>query len=326
MQKTLLDKDREIYKYTLENDYLRIDILNYGGIIQKIFCPDVNQKWDNVVLGYEDFEGYIENPFYLGCIAGRVAGRTESFTINGVEYPLPKNTPHHLHGGFQGLDKRVWTEEAFTNDTLVLSYTSPHMEEGYPAELHIKLKYMLIRHSLYWSIQAISDRDTAFNPTNHSYFDLSGGANLGTEQFLQIKSDYIMELDDTMMPTGRLLSVEGTPFDFRESKKISRDIEFPHPQLKLADGYDHPFIIDNHEPIVLKDEVSRRKLSIATNQHACVFYSGNFLKDPFTRRAAICLETQAPSNGINIPEYRDLVLLKAKTPYIQENVWTFSTY
>ncbi len=316
--------NQTVYKYTIQNDKLCVCLLNYGGIIQHISYPDINNHWDNVVLNYEEFESYKENPFYFGCVVGRIAGRTSPFTINDKTYTLPKNNHHHLHGGFRGLDKRLWTEISFSDDTIILTYHSPHLEEGYPGDLDITLKYQLVENSLHWSVQAISSEDTAFNVTNHSYFNLSGGKTSGINQTLQINSDSFMELDSTMLPTGKLIPVEGTPFDFRKLKNISQDIENSHPQIDIGQGYDHPFIIDNSMPIILRDDISHRELNITTNQNACVFYSGNFLD--FDRRSAICLETQAPSNGINIPEYRDLVLLKQAQSYKHENIWTFSTF
>ncbi len=323
---------QDIFKYTLQNDHISISILNYGGIIQHLMCPDKYGQMDNVVLSYDDFESYKENPSYFGCMIGRCAGRTESFKLNDIDYELTKNKGIHMHGGEAGFDKKIWEEELHTEDTLILSYESKDMEECYPGTVKVTVTYRINRNSLHTGIKAVSDQETVINVTNHSYFNLSGCQLSGTEQILKINSDYIMELDEHLLPTGKIISVQGTPFDFREGKKINKDINKDHPQLKLCGGYDHPFVM-NGKSIVLQDEVSRREMTITTNQSVCILYSGNHLSpQPLSKgilcqkHLGICLETQAPPNGVNIPVYKNLVVLKAKQNYSQENTWTFSLY
>ncbi|MGL5955522.1 MAG: aldose epimerase family protein [Brevinema sp.] len=337
MKKQIFDQQEGIYKYTMENSNLRVSILNYGGIVQEILCPDIQNVWENIVLGYDHFHSYQSNIPYFGCIVGRTAGRIPNgiFQLEGKEYHLATNSSNnHLHGGLSGLDKRLWQEEEFTDSRLVLSYTSPHKEENYPGNVNILLTYQLIENALEWSIEATTDQTTILNLTNHSYFNLSAGKSLGIDQLLQLDSNLFFELNDNLIPTGELLSPHQTPFDFRSFKAIKQDLYAQDIQLKTAGGYDHCFLL-NDNPILLRDESSRRQLTIHTNQLSCVFYSGNFLTDIMPhlshnlscrQHIGICLETQAPPNSINMPKYRDLVILDPEEIYRHENIWSFSTY
>ncbi len=320
---------QDIFKYTLQNDRLSLSILNYGGIIQHLMCPDKYGQKNNIVLSYDDFESYVSNPFYFGCMLGRCAGRTESFTLNNEEYILKKNSDtHHIHGGDEGFHKQIWDAETFNDDTLVLSYYSPHLEGGYPGNIKIDVTYRIKDNAIHTRIKAFSDQETVINIGNYNYFNLSGHSLLGTEQVLKINSDYIIETGENQLPTGKILSVQDTPFDFRKGKKINADMH----KIKDSSGYDHTFLI-NGGPIVLQDEISRRELSIETNQPSCAVYTGNHLTDASISKGlkcrkhlGVCLSTQAPQNSVNIPVYKNLVTLKAKQNYIQENTWTFSVY
>ncbi|MGL4676149.1 MAG: aldose epimerase family protein [Brevinema sp.] len=337
IKKEIFDQQESVYKYTIQNSNLSVSVLNYGGIIQEILYPNIHNVWENVVLGYDNFHSYQSNIPYFGCITGRSAGRIPDgiFQLEGQEYHLATNaSSNHLHGGFSGLDKRLWHEEEFTNSRLVLSYYSPDKEENYPGNIKIFLTYQLKDNALEWYIKATTDQTTILNLTNHSYFNLSAGKSLGTKQLLQLDSDAFFELNTNMIPTEKLLSTQQNPFDFSSFKEIQQDLHTKDIQLQIAGGYDHCFLLNN-SPILLRDKLSRRQLAIQSNQKACVFYSGNFLTNTMPpishnqfcqQHLGICLETQAPPNSINMPKYRDLVILHPKDIYQHKNTWTFSIY
>ena len=327
-----------IHKYTLKNDFLSVSILNYGCIIQEILMSDSLGTIDNIVLGYDNIENYEENLPHFGAVIGRTAGRIEDgiFTLDDKKYQLHTNpSGTHLHGGREGLDKKIWKEEKFTDTRLVLSYISEDLEENYPGIVKFVLTYHLENNQLHWSVNAKTNKKTIINLTNHSYFNLSGLKNSGISQELMIASDYFFELKESLIPTGVLLPVTNTPFDFRISKAIKKDIHQSNEQLRIGGGYDHPFLLDakSPTPIILKDPTSGRKLEIKTDQSTCVFYSGNFLDEKVgivnaqkigEKHLGICLETQNPPNAINMEDYKNYVIISPEEEYIHKNTWIFS--
>ncbi|PRX20687.1 aldose 1-epimerase [Orenia metallireducens] len=325
----------EVIEYILKNEKLQVNVLNYGGIITKIYAPDKNGKMENVVLGYDNLEDYLTKSPYFGAIIGRHAGRISNaeFKLNGEVYQLAANeNENNLHGG-TGLDKRIWEVTELENG-LELSYFSPHLEEGFPADVEFVVRYLLVGDTLEIEYQARPDRETIINLTNHSYFNLSGEAKTDIlNHELMIKSEKFLVLDEQSMPTGEIREVEGTPFDFREFKEVGQEIAADYQQLKFTGGYDHPYVLEEGEnSVTLKDKESGRVLSVSTDQPVLVFYAGNQIKredqgvlnsgQEARKHLALCLETQDYPDAINV----DSLATKTYTPekiYTAKSIYSF---
>lgn len=315
------------FTFTTEKG-MTMKCINYGCIITDLMVPDRNGKQDNVVLGFDTLEDYIEHSPYFGAIVGRIAGRIAGgrFTLGGETYQLPKNQSENtLHGGLKGFDKVVWDYELVERESAAgveFTYISPDGEEGFPGELHVKTTYLLDENgSLEISYEAHSDQDTIINLTNHSYFNLSGDLNKKIlDHTLQLKSSSFLELGEDLIPTGERIPVDGTPFDFRKEAPVSQGVTRGISQNKIAGGgYDHPFCLDGHfeEEIVLEDRESGRKLVVETDQPAVVIYTCNQYDGDYSIRGvkphdhmAICLETQKYPDAINQPNFPSIVLKK----------------
>lgn len=242
-------QNKEILRFTLRNkNEMQVQLLNYGGIISSIKMPDKNGIVSEVTLGFNDVATYISDKYlahypYFGCIAGRYANRIggASFRLNDQVYHVSKNAGNNcLHGGYQGFDKKIWDAEAFgsaSSSGVVLKYFSPHLEEGFPGNLHVKAVINLTaKNALCIHFEAVSDHDTPLNLTNHCYFNFNGCVDDVLNHELQIDSSKIVETRQ-LIPTGKLLDVVGTAFDFRSAKKIGRDFKL------LSEGYDNSFVI-----------------------------------------------------------------------------------
>ena len=300
--------------YTLTNPSgIEVRALTYGAILQSIRVPDRDGHADDVVLGYNSLAGYLRNAPYFGAVVGRYASRIAqgTFTLDGRSYRLATNNgPHHLHGGVTGFDKVVWKAEPVQGDSgvaVALAYTSPDGEEGYPGTVAVRVTYTLTdRNELLVDYQASTDRPTPMNLSQHSYFNLAGAGTrdvLGHE--LEINADRFTPLDATLIPTGVIAPVAGTPFDFRRSTPLGARIEQDDPQLNNADGYDHNFVL-NRAGSGLSfaaraiDPTTGRTLEIRTTEPGLQLYSGNFLDGTITgkgghvygRRSGLALETQ----------------------------------
>lgn len=335
----ILPKGDEVYKYTMKNSSgFRVGILNYGATIAEIFTPDREGKLENVVLGYENLEGWIENPAYLGSVVGRVAGRISngSFSLKGETYELDKNNgENNIHGGLEGVSRKIW-DVSETEKGLTFFYRSRHMESGFPGEVEFQVKYSITEeNSLEIEYRGCPDRETLINMTNHSYFNLSGDMKSGGEKhLLKIDSDYICEIDEEILPTGKKLHVENMNFDFRRGKLIEeglKNLENDH-NMKIAKGYDHPFILNPGKPeITLFSPESGRRLNIETDQRVVVFYSGNYLEGIPTlagnkkarNNLGICLETQDYPDAVNRAEF-PLETYSPEKYYKSKNIWKFS--
>lgn len=329
-------KDNEdVFKYILKNEFLEIGIINYGGIITEVLMGDKNNKKSNVVLGFDNIEDYEKNTPYFGCITGRNAGRITKglFNLNNIQYKLDVNNgENHLHGGVNGLNRRVWKAEQIDNK-LKLSYFSPHGEEGYPGNINFEVTYTLIDNELTIDYLGVTDRDTIINLTNHTYFNLSGDVSQGVlNHELFINSDEYAELDESSALTGKFISVENTPLDFRTVKTIGRDIDKEFKDLILANGYDHPFILNKDKKIEMlaKEYLTGRVLEIETDQKVVVFYSGNYLGSEGVlssgkesiRRGGFCLETQDLPNYINMDNW-DKSIYTTEKPYMGKTIYRF---
>ncbi|MEX2601294.1 MAG: aldose epimerase family protein [Balneolaceae bacterium] len=317
-----LEDGRQADLYTLRNSNgVEVDITNYGGIITSIRVPDREGQSANVVLGFDNLEGYLDEHPYFGAIIGRYANRISDarFVVDGQEYLLAANNgDNHLHGGIRGFDKVLWGAETGMDGSLTLTYRSEDGEEGYPGNLDVEVVYSLTNENeLVIDYSAETDRATPVNLTNHSYFNLSGdtsGDILG--HTLEIDADSYTQVDEELIPTGELLPVEGTPFDFREPFRIGERIG------DVPGGYDHNFVL-NGEPSALPrligslyDPESGRKMDVLTTEPGVQFYSGNFLDGTIRdgagnligKHAGLCLETQHFPDSPNRPEFPPVIL------------------
>ncbi|PFP31365.1 galactose-1-epimerase [Bacillus sp. AFS073361] len=323
-----------ITTFTMVNDQgMEVSTIDYGCTITRIVVPDRNGTLENVVLGFDTIEEYQQHSPYFGAVVGRHAGRIANaeFTLEGTTYHLAKNNnDNHLHGGIKGLDKVIWNTEVVEEKdslTLVFTYLSKDGEEGYPGNLKMKISYTLNNdNELQISYEGVSDQKTVVNVTNHSYFNLSGNLKRDVlNHKLTLKSNRFLELDEELIPTGEILPVENTSFDFRSGRKIIEGTDTNDSQNIIAgNGYDHPFLLtDNHnKEIYLFDDESGRGLIIETNQPAVVLYTGNQLADDFSIRGinsrkylGLCLETQGLPDSLNHPHFPSAILEKDQGYY-----------
>ncbi|HEV2320381.1 MAG TPA: aldose epimerase family protein [Verrucomicrobiae bacterium] len=318
--------------YTLQNDNgMVVRILTYGGIIQTVKVPDKNGQMGDVALGYDTLDGYLTNSPYFGALIGRYGNRIAKghFTLDGKEYTLfTNNVPNSLHGGRIGFDKRVWTVDKADvgrrGPELVLSYTSPDGEENYPGTLQVTATYTLLdnENTLRLRFRATTDKDTIVNLTGHSYFNLAGqGQGTILDQIVYIDADNYTPVDSTLIPTGEIAPVAGTPFDFRTPTAIGARINEDNEQLKFAGGYDQNFVM-NHPAGKLgldarvTDPKSGRVLEIDSTSPGLQFYSGNFLDGTivgkggaiYLHRGAFAMEPQHYPDSPNHPNFPSTVL------------------
>ena len=320
----------KIEQYTLTNAKgMKMEVITLGGIITSLTAPDKDGKFEDIVLGYKDKEEYFKgNPYFFGAIIGRYGNRIAKgkFTLDGKAYQLPiNNEPNSLHGG-KGFDKRVWTAEEVAGapyPTLKLSYTAKDGEEGYPGNLKTIVTYTLTDdNALEISYEAETDKKTVINLTQHSYFNLSGDfSKLITDHELTLKADKFLPVDATLIPTGELKAVAGTPFDFTTAKEIGKDINAADDQLKKGGGYDHCWIFTDaaktlREVASVYHKASGRYMEVYTDQPAVQFYSGNFIDGTkasktggnYQKRSGLCLETQHYPDAPNQPKFPSTVL------------------
>ena len=328
--------------YTLKNNNgVTLKLTNDGASIVQILVPDKEGNFDDVVLGYRTIEGYINDNMYQGCIVGRYANRIHEgkFELDGKVYDLSiNNMGNTLHGGPGGLHTKFWKGEKEGN-SVEFTYTSPHMEEGYPGELSISVVYTLTDdNEMIIDYTAKTDRPTFVNLSNHMYVNLLGEAKGDIlDHELQIFADYITPVDSTLIPTGEIREVKGTPFDFREPHKIGESINADNTQLKYGKGYDHNWVLameDREEPrpaVKLYEPQTGRMLEIATSEPGIQFYSGNFMDgtvegkngNMYDFRHALALEPQHFPDSPNHDNFPTTLLLPEET-YKQITVYTFS--
>ncbi len=333
--------------YTLKNESgMTVRVTNYGAIVTSIIVPDRNGKQADVALGYDRVEDYInavDKP-YFGAVVGRYGNRIAKgeFTLDGETYSLLKNNgENHLHGGAIGFDKVVWTvDEYVEGQALTLSYLAKDKEEGYPGNLQLKITYTLADdNSLVVDYHATTDRATPVNVTQHTYFNLKGeGQGTILDHQLMLNAKKFTPVDESLIPTGEMPTVAGTPFDFTTPKAIGRDIGQQNEQLVFGLGYDHNWILDTdgqegelslaakvHEPS------SGRVMEIYTTEPGIQFYCGNFLDGrlrgksgkPYVHRGGFCLETQHFPDSPNQPNFPSTILKPGET-YDSKTVFKFS--
>lgn len=300
---------RSVTAYTVSNAAgASVTVLDYGATIQALTVPNGLGGLTDVVLGYDSAAAYESSDGYLGAAIGRVGNRIGGarFSLNGTEYVLAKNDgENHLHGGVKGFDKVMWTVEP-QQGALVCSYLSPNGEEGYPGDLAVTITYTLTEdNTLAIAYDADTTADTPVNLTNHSYFNLNGGGSV-LEHVLHVNAERFCENDGGCLPTGRLLWVDGTPFDFREPKTIGRDIEAEDEQLRRGGGYDHNFVLCGRDAASLYSSRTKILMTVATDMPGVqVYAAGGLTARPgkggvmMERRGAVCLETQLFPNAMN---------------------------
>ncbi|MGV2939680.1 aldose epimerase family protein [Mesobacillus sp. LC4] len=316
-----------VHSFTLRNELgMEVTAINYGCTITKINVPDRDGEFENIVLGHDTLDEYLNDPYFLGAVVGRVAGRLKggSFELDGKHFTLAQNdNSNHLHGGLKGFDKVVW-DAMVIDDGVLFSYLSKDGEEGYPGNLYIEVTYRLNNENeLSIQYRAQTDQKTLLTVTNHSYFNLSGNLKRDVlNHSLQLKSSRFLELDEEFLPTGSILDVKHTPFDFTKGGMVKTGAESNHHQnVLVGHGYDHPFLLDesHDDEIVLKDSESGRILTVETDEPAVVVYSGNSLKEEGNFRGVssrkylgICLETQNYPDSIHHPHFPSIVLDKGE--------------
>lgn len=342
----VLPSGEPVRVFTLTNAKgIELRAIEYGGIIVSLRTPDRTGQLAGIVLGFDELQDYVTSSPYFGAITGRYANRIANgrFTLDGATYRLAVNNgPNALHGGLKGFDKVLWRGEPGADTLgvrLLLRYTSPDGEEGYPGTLRTSVTYTLTDgNQLVVDYEATTDKPTPVNLTQHSYFNLAGegsGDILG--HLLTINADRYTPIDSTLIPTGELAPVSGTPFDFRTRKAIGARIDEPHAQLTNGLGYDHNFVLARRprdtglvQAARVVDPRSGRTLDVATTEPGMQFYSGNFLDGSlvgpsgraYARRSGFCLETQHFPNSPNTPQFPSTILRPGET-YRSRTVFTF---
>lgn len=315
-----------------------VSIMDYGATIQSIRIKDAAGDFIDCCLGYNTVAEYEENTGYLGACIGRVGNRTGNscFTLNGKTYPLAANDgPNHLHGGLKGFDKQIFKFRSDYDDTATFGYLSPDMDEGYPGEFAAVVSYIFDDNdNLVLNYYGWSNKDTVVNMTNHTYFNLSGeGSGSILDHTLELYASAITEVDKALIPTGRLMDVEGTPFDFRTAKPIGQDIHAENEQLHFGGGYDHNFCIDGKgmRPCgILMSPKTRIKMYISTDMPGVQIYTGNYLAEVpgksgsiYRANSGIAIETQYYPDSLAHPEFPSPIL-KADQEYRSTTVYQFS--
>ena len=330
-----LPDGREAALYTISRGGLTAAVTDYGAALVRLLVPDASGSLADVVLGYDDANGYrTANGAALGATVGRSANRLKdsAFVIGSTEYHLtPNEGKNNLHSGPDFYFQRLWNVIRCDESSVTLELNSPHGDQGFPGNAVIQVTYSLDDtgglHILY---EALSDRDTVFNLTNHSYFNLAGHekTDAAMEQLLTLPSRFFCPDDEENIPTGELRSVAGTPMDFRSPKAISRDIGEDYEPLHLQGGFDHNWEVFCNPCAVLQDPASGRTMAVYTDCPGIQFYAGNFLNEAgkggihYGRRSGVALETQFWPDALHHPQWSQPIT-KAGQRYRSETVYRF---
>ncbi|MDR0420765.1 MAG: galactose mutarotase [Prevotellaceae bacterium] len=335
--------EKEVSLYTLHNGDITMQVTNFGARVVSLFTPDRTGRYEDIVLGYPDIESYLHNKGerFLGCVVGRYANRIAGgkFTLEGQEYTLPCNSGGQtLHGGIRGFDNVVWNVDSVSENQIVFSYTSVDGEEGFPGNLHVVMTYSLTRDNEFKiTYTATTDKTTVVNLSHHSFFNLRGEAagSVGNH-ILTLNAGHITEVNMALIPTGNLMPVENTPFDFRTPHPIGERIDESHQQLFFGSGYDHNWALDcksiNEPAAIVYEPESGRELTVFTDQPGIQFYSGNHFygtaKGKYgklhNRRESFALEPQKFPDSPNHPDFPTTVLKVGET-YQQTCIYKFNT-
>ena len=349
VEKTLFGKlpdGREVYQFTLTNrSGAKARIISYGAAVTLLTMPDRSGRYDDVVLGYDSLQGYLDDKSFLGITAGRYGNRIGKgrFTLDDKNYQLTLNDgEHHLHGGKMGFGKVLWDAkiiEGVSVPAVELTYISKDGEEGYPGTVSMTVVYTLTdSNELRIEYTGTTDRITILNPTHHSYFNLSGSfTNTILDHLLMIEADFITPVNKELITNGKLDSVANSPMDFRIPRPIGSRIDEPYEQLLFGKGYDHNWVLRNYSNSIrraaeLYEPKSGRVMTIYTDQPGLQFYSGNFLDGSiigkhgiaYKKRTGLCLEAQCFPDSPNKPEFPSVTLFPGKV-YHQTTVYRFST-
>jgi aldose 1-epimerase len=338
-----LSDGREVRQYTLTNRAgAVVQIIDYGATVTSLRVPDRDGKIQDVVLGYDTVQGYVDGTAYFGAIVGRYGNRIDKgrFQLDGKTYQLTVNDgENHLHGGKIGFNKVLWEAQILNDAALMLKYVSKDGEEGYSGTVTLKVTYAWTdKNELRIDYEGTTDKPTILNPTHHSYFNLTGSfAQTILGHQLLMEADNITPVDKGLIPTGQLMSVANTPMDFRTSMAIGARISDPNEQMGFGHGYDHNWVLRKYSGQVRKaaelyEPNSGRLMTVFTDQPGLQFYSGNFLdgtakgKDgvAYQHRTGLCLEAQAFPDTPNKPQFPP-VTLKPEKVYRQTTVYQFST-
>ena len=306
----------------LKNNYLEVEISEFGASIISIKTPDRHGKIVDVVLGYDDIEKYKRQTKYIGATVGRCCNRIKNglIEIDGTKYQLNCNdSKNHLHGGNIGFDKKIWNSKEIENG-VELTYISEDGEENYPGQLDVKVTYTLKENSLVINYKATTNKTTICNLTNHTYFNLNGYGNILQHQ-VQILADYFTENNQESIPTGKIIPVENTPMDFRNPQYIEKDINNEYYQIQYAKGFDNNWVLNNYNGEIRKiataySELSGIELEVSTDLPGIQFYSGNFLDGaengknniPIKNHSGFCLECQYFPDAFNHKNFPQPVL------------------
>jgi aldose 1-epimerase len=318
--------------YLLKNGHAQAAVTNYGARLVSLIVPDKTGNPTDVVVGYDNINNYLHQPdTYFGAIVGRYGNRIAKghFKLNGKAYTLPTNDgPNSLHGGTKGFDAGIWTGKQLSDKSVQLVYLSTDGEEGYPGNLQVKVTYTLTdSNTLRIDYEATTDKATVLNITNHSYFNLNGqGSGTINDHLLQLNADAYTPVDSTLIPTGKIEPVAGTPFDFRQPTAIGARINDPNQQLKYGKGYDHNFVLNKPKDslglaAIVQGDKTGIVLTVRTDQPGVQFYGGNFMKgsNPIKGgkkddyRTAFCLETQHYPDSPNEPSFPSTELKPGET-------------
>lgn len=337
---------QEVTEFTFANSNgMEVKIMDFGGIITSLKVPDRDGNIEDIVLGFDNLQGYLGEHPYFGALIGRYGNRIAKgkFTLEGNEYTLAVNNgENHLHGGLKGFDKVMWDAVIIENEAVVglkLHYLSKDMEEGYPGNLDVEVVYTISdKNEIKVDYRATTDKTTVINLTQHSYFNLEGkGSENILDHEVMIKADNFIPVDPGLIPTGELVPVTGTPFDFSQLTKVGGHINDDNAQIKIGGGYDHCWVLNKSDEnaldwvIKVLGPVKGRVMEMATTEPGVQFYSGNFLdgtltgKDDVTypHRYAFCLETEHYPDSPNQPQFPSSVLRPGEE-YKSTTIFKFS--
>ncbi len=321
----------EISLFSLENEWLKVEIMNYGATLKSIFFKPLKRE---TILGLKSIEDYRLQPFYLGAMVGRVANRIDRghFTLNKTAYTLPLNGTHHLHGGPIGFDQRIF-DCTIKDDVLLCSLVSEDGDQGYPGTLTLDLKYTLDGASLKIETSAKCDQDTLFDATQHTYFNLNDDKSQTIlNHTLKLNSHALYEIEENQCTGPHVLDTNQTCFDFSENKKIELAMDFAHPQIQRVQGIDHYFIKHQlSDPFFAQLTSDHLQCSVLTTHDGAHIYSGNFLKPldnqtsppGLTAYGGICFETQHVPNSINF-DLKRAPILRANTCVHSTTIYTYT--
>jgi aldose 1-epimerase len=337
--------EQDAWLFCLQNNRgTRLFLTNYGATAQALYTADKEGNFADILLGYEHLPGYELDDYYMGCVVGRYANRIAGgqVLIDGITYNLAtRSGGYHLHGGEQGFNKKIFKHHIFEDETsrgIRFSYTSTHLEEGFPGTLNLQVTYTL-DDTDNWIIEyrATTDRTTLINLTQHAYFNLSGDPRkLIDAHELKINGNYYLPVNAMQVPTGELAPVFNTPFDFRSFKEIGKDLDGGNEQLALSSGYDHSFVLKKSpspgllRAAVVREKQSGREMDVFTTEPAIHLYTGNFLDNiegksgaRYHKRAGFCLETQHFPDAPNQPTFPTTILRPGEEFY-SKTIFKFS--